>query len=186
MTAPGELRGRLEWFTRARIVIFAAMLVCTLGSCGFHLAAPTKLPFRTIYIAAPQYSSFAAELKRSIASGSPGKLVDRAEDAEVVLEIYGEGQDAQILSLTAAGRVAEYQLNYRVNYRLHDGANKDWIVPSEIVLKRDMTYDDQAVLAKENEQNLMFQAMREDAVRQMVRRLSYAKPPEPVPSESAS
>ena len=38
---------------------------------------------------------------------------------------------------------------------------------------------DQAVLAKDNEQALLFQAMREDAVRQIMRRLSLARAPEP-------
>jgi len=34
------------------------------------------------------------------------------------------------------------------------------------------------VLAKENEQNLLMQNMRQDAVRQVVRRLARARPPE--------
>ena len=46
-----------------------------------------------------------------------------------------------------------------------------------MLLIRDMTYDDQAVLAKENEQNLLWQDMREDAVRQVVRRLSNMRAP---------
>jgi len=49
--------------------------------------------------------------------------------------------------------------------------------PGEIFLRRDLTYDNQAVLAKENEQALLFQSMREDAVRQMVRRMSLAHAP---------
>ena len=73
---------------------------------------------------------------------------------------------------SVAGRVAEYQLRYRIGYRLRDLTDKEWIPPSEILLRRDLTYDDQAVLAKDNEQALLFQAMREDAVRQIMRRLA--------------
>ena len=46
-----------------------------------------------------------------------------------------------------------------------------------MVLHREMTYDDQAVLAKESEQALLYQDMQEDAVRQMARRLSAARAP---------
>ena len=153
------------------------LLSALLTSCGFRPSGPPSLPFPSLYIDAPAYSSFGAELKRYIASGSQTKLVDRPEEAQLVLQILAELQEVQILSLTVAGRVAEFQLRYSVGYRLHDNTNKDWIAPSEILLKRDLTYDDQAVLAKENEQNLLFQAMREDAVRQMMRRLSQARPP---------
>jgi LPS-assembly lipoprotein len=159
------------------LLVIGAALPGALPGCGFRPSGPPTLPFRTLYISAPSYSSFAAELKRYIASGGHTVLTERPEEAQAVLEIQGEVQEAQILSLTVAGRVAEYQLRYRIGYRLHDPANKDWIPPSEILLRRDLTYDDQAVLAKENEQALLYQAMREDAVRQIMRRLSQARPP---------
>jgi LPS-assembly lipoprotein len=162
-----------------RRAALAVALAATLASCGFGPSGPPKLPFQSLYISAPAYSSFAAELKRYIASGGQGKLAAQAKEADVVLDIFGEATEAQILSLTATGRVAEFQLRYRVSYRLHDNANKEWIPSSEIRVRRDYTYDDQAVLAKENEQNLLFQAMRDDAVRQMMRRLSHARPPAP-------
>jgi LPS-assembly lipoprotein len=165
---------------RAAFAVVAAALV----SCGFRPSGPPKLPFKNLYISAPAYSSFAAELKRYIASGSQGNLADDSKAADAVLDILSEAQETVILSLTVSGRVAEYQLRYRVAYRLHDNANKEWIPVSEILLRRDLTYDDQAVLAKENEMNLMFQAMKEDAVKQMMRRLSHAQPPAAVPPSS--
>ena len=174
---PGST-GRASRFTCLRnIAALALLLSALLASCGFRPSSPPTLPFSSVHIDAPAYSSFGAELKRYIASGSQTKLVDRPEEAQLVLQIIGEVQEQQILSLTVAGRVAEYQLRYRVGYRLHDNTNKDWIPASEILLRRDLTYDDQAVLAKENEQALLFQAMREDGVRQMMRRLSQARPP---------
>jgi LPS-assembly lipoprotein len=165
------LHGRLA---AAALLLSLSML---LAACGFRPSGPPTLPFASLYVDAPAYSSFGAELKRYIASGSQTALVDQPDQAQLVLQIIGELQEQQILSLTVAGRVAEYQLRYRVSYRLHDNANKDWIPASEILLRRDLTYDDQAVLAKDNEQTLLYQAMREDAVRQMMRRLSQARPP---------
>ena len=162
---------------RDRAAALWLLMLATLPGCGFHLSAAPPLPFQTLYIDAPRYASFAGELKRYIASSDQPKLAARPEDAQVVLQVLSEAQEVQILSLTSAGQVAEYQLRYRVSFRLHDNANKDWIPPNEISLRRDLTYDNQAVLAKENEQALLYQSMREDAVRQMVRRMSQARAP---------
>ena len=158
----------------------AAMLAaCMLAvsGCGFHLSRPPDLPFETLYVSAPTYSSFGAELKRYLTSTSRTRLVDRPEQAQVTLQIISELQESQILALSVAGRVNELQLRYRVLFSVRDHENHEWITPTEIFLHRDMTYDDQTVLAKENEQNLLVQDMRQDAVRQVVRRLASARAP---------
>lgn len=160
-----------------QVATLLLLVSATLASCGFHPSAAHALPFQRLYIDARAYSSFAGDLKRYIASGHQVKLVARPEEAQVVLQVLSELQEVQILSLTTAGQVAEYQLRYRVSYRLHDNANKDWIPPSDILLRRDLTYDVQAVLAKADEQDLLFRSMREDAVRQMMRRMSEARAP---------
>jgi len=153
------------------------LVAATTAGCGFHPSGYVSLPFQSVYISAPAYSSFAGELRRYIASGSKATLAPRREEADVVLEIINEQEEAQILSISVAGRVSEFQLRYRVSYRLHDSRDRDWIPVTQMLLHRDMTYDDQAVLAKQNEQDLLFQDMRTDAVRQMIRRLSAAHAP---------
>jgi len=155
--------------------MMACMLVAS--GCGFHLSRPPDLPFETLYVVAPSYSSMGAELKRYLASNSKTRLVDRPEQAEVTLHIITELYESQIVALSVAGRVNELQLRYRLSYSLRDRQNHEWIAPIEMVLHRDMTYDDNTVLAKENEQVLLQQDMRQDAVRQIVRRLATARAP---------
>jgi LPS-assembly lipoprotein len=152
-------------------------VVTALAGCGFHLSRPPDLPFETLYIDAPNYSSVAADLKRYLASTSHTKLVDRPEQAQITVQILSELQESQILALSVAGRVNELQLRLRIMFRAKDRENKEWIVPTEILLHRDMTYDDQTVLAKDNEQTLLVEDMRQDAVRQLVRRLAQAHAP---------
>jgi LPS-assembly lipoprotein len=152
-------------------------LALLLQGCGFQLSRPVSMPFRTLYVAAPQYSGFGAQFKRYLESINGTQLVDRPEQADVILQILNELDEAQILALSVGGRVNELQFRYRLTFRLHDRTNREWIPATEIVLHRDMTYDDQAVLAKEAEQALLVQDMREEAVRQMMRRLSVARPP---------
>ena len=103
------------WSLRVRCVLAAAMMACMLAAsgCGFHLSRPPDLPFETLYVVAPSYSSMGAELKRYLASNSKTRLVDRPEQAEVTLHIITELYESQIVALSVAGRVNELQLRYR-------------------------------------------------------------------------
>jgi LPS-assembly lipoprotein len=47
---------------------------------------------------------------------------------------------------------------------------------SEILLTRDMAYNDAQVLAKENEEALLYRDMQTDMVQQIMRRLAAARP----------
>jgi LPS-assembly lipoprotein len=78
--------------------------------------------------------------------------------------------------LSDAGRVREYQLNYRVSLRAYDSKQQEWVPADEIVLQRYLSYDNTQILAKEMEETVLYQDMRTDAVQQILRRLSLAKP----------
>jgi LPS-assembly lipoprotein len=90
-----------------------------------------------------------------------------------------EAREKEILSLTSTGRVREFQLRYRVGFRVHDGKGADYVPSNVIQLTRDVTYNDAEILAKEQEEQLLFRDMQADMVRQILRRLAAAKPPQP-------
>jgi len=156
--------------------ILGMALCAMLTACGFQLRGQAAIPFQTVRVETPGFSAFANDLERAIRSGSKARIVDTRDQAEAVIQIIGESQERYILSLSSGGKVREFELRYRVAYRLTDRAGADLALPGEIVLRRDMTYDDTLVLAKESEEALLFRDMRTDAVRQMLRRLSAAKP----------
>jgi len=85
-----------------------------------------------------------------------------------------ELREKVILSLDTSGRVREYQLRYRVGFSLRDAKGRNWIAPNEIVLTRDISFNDQ-VLAKEAEEALLYRDMQTDMVQQIVRRLAGAQ-----------
>ncbi len=161
------------------LVIAIVMIAMTLSSCGFQLRGQVSVPFQTLYVETPGfgYSVFANDLERAIRSGSATRIVTNRDEAEAVLKIIGEVQEKKILSLSSAGRVREFELRYRVAYRLTDKDAIDLAPPGEISLRRDMTYDDTQVLAKESEEALLYRDMKADAVQQMLRRLSVAHRP---------
>ena len=158
------------------LVIAIILIAMTLSSCGFQLRGQAAIPYKAIFIETVGYSQFASDLERAIRSGSQTKVVSSRAEAEAVLKITGELQENRILSLSSGGKVREFDLRYRVSYRLTDRAGVDLAQPGAIDLHRDMTYDDTQVLAKESEQLLLYRDMKADAVQQMLRRLSVAKP----------
>lgn len=167
-----------------RVIPLAAALALALllGACGFHLRGQSaySLPFQTLHIkSANDYAPFIAELKRAITNNN-AQVTDSPEQAQLTLHIVSETADKQILSLSGGGRVREYRLQYRVSLRMYDQKQQDWLAPEEITLRRDFSFDDAQVLAKEQEEAMLFQNMRGDAVQQIMRRLNRARPPQQV------
>ena len=152
------------------------MIAVTLSSCGFQLRGQAAFPYKTLFIETGGYSLFANNLERAILAGSQTKVVENRDLAEAILKILGEFQEKRILSLSSGGKVREFELRYRVAYRLIDRAGRDLVQPGEIDLRRDMTYDDTVVLSKELEEQVLYRDMKADAVQQMLRRLAVAKP----------
>jgi LPS-assembly lipoprotein len=155
--------------------LFALVLTAILlSACGFHLRGKVSMPFETIYLHTTNPKTpFIRELRRNLEAGQV-KLVNAADQAELVLDIVSEIPDKQVLTLGADGRVNEFRLFYRVSLRAYD-YQKDWIPAEEIALRRDFSYDDTIVLAKEAEEALLYQSMRSDMVQQIMSRLSRAK-----------
>lgn len=153
------------------------LLLCALlfSGCGFQLRGAATLPFETLYVQAPTGSQFANQFRRVVAAGSATRMVDDPKSAEATLVLIQELREKNILSLSGTGRVREFQLRYRMSYRLLDKNAVETLPVSEIVLTRDFSFNDQDTLSKESEEALLFRDMQTDAVQQLVRRLQAAK-----------
>lgn len=160
-----------------RALLIALLLALT--ACGFHLRGSTQedvsFAFKTLYLKTPSETPFVADLRRAL-TASKIAMTAKADQADLVLEVVSEQATKQILSLSAAGRVQEYQLFYRVSLRAYDSQQNDWLPAEEIALSRIMSYDDTQILAKQQEEAALFNDMRSDAVGQALRRLYRAKP----------
>jgi LPS-assembly lipoprotein len=90
--------------------------------------------------------------------------------------VQGAAREKRILALSGAGRVREYELIYRVGFRLLDKEGRDLIATQPIEMRRAMLSDDALVLAKEQEEALLYRDMQNDVLSQLMRRLAKAKP----------
>lgn len=153
-----------------------AMLCLTalLAGCGFQLRGTATLPFQTLFIDIPAGNAMGAELKRNLRAGTNVTLVDRKEDAQAVLTNTGETRTKLILSINTAGRVREFRLRYGFTYSLVDKNGQEIAPPADLVINRDYSFNENAVLAKESEEQLLYRDMQSDLVQQVIRRLAAA------------
>lgn len=164
--------GRVE--AGRRRLLFAITASGLLGACGFQLRGAAQLPFSTLFVQGAGNTPLGQELRRALRASNV-RLEDAPGKAEATLTIMSEIRDKLILSLGGQGRVREYQLRYRLAYQLADAKAAVITAPTEILLKRDISYNDNEALAKEAEEALLYRDMQSDAVQQLLRRLQATK-----------
>ncbi|MBU1236797.1 MAG: hypothetical protein KJ634_12385 [Gammaproteobacteria bacterium] len=156
-----------------RLLLLATVL---LSACGFHLRGAYSLPFETLYINQPETSELRAIIKRNIEASTQTRVVSDAKEAEAKLQVLGDGLGKSILSLNAAGRVREYQLTRTFKFNVVDAKGAERLPANTIIISREMTFDDAAVLSKEAEEVLLWRDIQNDLVQQLLRRLAAIKP----------
>ena len=164
-------RGRLMHRRRLGLALLA-LAATPLAGCGFKLRGERTLPVDTIYLALPVNSAIGAEMSRLLRASTNAKVVTERKDAQAVFELLGESREREVLAINAQGRATEYQLRLRVRFRVLDKDQLELIVPTELMARRDITFNESDLLAKESEEVLLYRDMQSDLVRQMVNRLS--------------
>lgn len=184
---------------RAMKLSFILLLIGLLTACGFKLRGSAelpgyKLPFATIALMLDPASDFYAQLKRTIEASSPGtRVIPDSTQAEAVLTVIGDTSQKNILSLSAAGRAREFQLERTFIFKVHAKAASikpapsvkysdtpveaptEFIPSSSISVRRQITFSDDLVLSKESEEQLLWRDIQMDLVQQLMRRLAAAK-----------
>ena len=163
--------------TTRRLLLLGCATTVLLAGCGFQLRGSASLPFESIFVSTVPGSSFGNELKRNLRAGTSTRVVDEARLAQAQFDLVAEGRNKEILSLNSAGRVLEYVLRYAVTFRVHDTKGKDFISNTIINLKREVSFNESAILASESEEALMFRDMQSDVVQQILRRMAAVKLP---------
>jgi len=156
----------------AGVAIFASAL----SGCGFQLRRNQPMAFRTIAVTPENSGGVAGDLARyfgtSILPVAPGK---GGEAPEVILDVLQELREKTVVAVNASGQVREFQLRIRLRFRLRTFQGVELIAPVEIEQRRDISFNESAVLAKEAEETLLYRDMQTDIVQQVVRRVSAIK-----------
>lgn len=154
-----------------RHFLSAALGATLLSGCGFHLRGEMTMPFKSIHIAGWEHHALIADLRRRLRLNNV-EVLDTPDDAEVILRITRLAPEREILSLDASGKAREYRLFYYLGYALDSADGRTLRAPERIVVRREYTYDSGQVLAKTQEESLLYSDMEKDLVTQLIRRLS--------------
>jgi LPS-assembly lipoprotein len=153
----------------------AVLLTVLLTACGFQLRGSYTLPWDTLYIGFPENSEIYAQVKRGIEASSQTRVITDPKKADASLIVLGDIPARSILSLSGTGLVREIQLTRTFVYKIQDAEGKELAPSNQIILQRDMTFDDAHLFAKEAEEVMIQREMQQDLVQQLLRRLSALK-----------
>jgi len=159
-----------------RRLFLAAIPAALAAGCGFQLRRLDGIPLASLYIDAPPGSAIAARIREMLALNQGTRLTATAAEAEGVLKIAREERNKTILTVSGAGLVTEYRLSLVLTYSIQDKDARTLAEPETIELHRDMTYSDSQLLAKGDEEQLLYRSMYDGAALRIIRRLQALKP----------
>jgi LPS-assembly lipoprotein len=155
--------------------------MCLLGACsaltgcGFQLRQTPTLPMRSIALVgfsktSPLGTALKLELERAGVT-----LRENPAQAEAVFDTLADAREKTVAASTAAGQVREVQLRVRLRFRIATPSGQLLLPASDLLLTRDMSYNESAALAKQQEESMLYRAMENDIVAQVLRRLASIK-----------
>lgn len=147
--------------------------IVSLIGCGFHLRGTSDVSFSSIFIQGNTLT-ISKNLAKSLSTNGV-KVLNSAEGAVLLLEMVGEESEKRILSLAGTGTVNEFELYYRVHYRSKLEGAELWSQVQTVEARRDFTYSDANLLAKQGEEKRLNENMQQDVISHLTRRLSALK-----------
>lgn len=160
---------------RAGLKILSILGVVLLAGCGFQLRGQAALPFDAAYVDAKPDSAVANLLRNQLALRS--KLAIQRDRAKVIVKLADESQTKTILTLSSTGKAQEYRLVHKVTLSASDPDGNEILSPTPIQQSRDFSYNSQQVLAGDSLEASLNQAMNEDTLHQIMRRLAFIHKP---------
>ncbi len=166
-------------FRRRIVLLVLASLL--LGGCGFHLRGSQQFGSQLVgrlYLEEIGSVSVLQPLRNALKAQQVQFALTR-ELAETIVILSDEVLSRRVASVSASGRVSEYELLHSVGLqtiRPEGGVNAGQLVldagnlpkVQSVSVARDYTYDETDVLAKDDEERILRSEMQEELVRHLV------------------
>lgn len=163
---------------RRALSLLLLPMALALAACGFHLrgSGPEgRLPFKSVYLDMARNIQLERDVRNAMRAQGDVEIAGSPRDAEAILHIISDLQERKMLTLNAQGQTREYSLTYRLHFEVKDAAGNELLKPSEIALQQYMSYSESQAIAKEAEQELIFADLRNEAISQMLRRITLLR-----------
>ena len=148
-------------------------MLLIISSCGFHMRGMTEISFKTISLEGKELS-FTKNLKK-ILNSNKVSIVSSTENPELRVELLSEESEKRILYLSGQGLVREFEIFYRVRYRVKTIDSEIWSQENIIETRKDFTYSDSNLIGKEEEERQLNEAMRNEAITNLFNQIQLIK-----------
>ncbi|KAB7628263.1 LPS assembly lipoprotein LptE [Alkalilimnicola sp. S0819] len=159
--------------TRSLNGLISLLLVSLLVGCGWHLRGQgtgASMGGAQVYLSV-QGGPELENRVRSELLASQANLVERQENADIALFVLGERQVREIVGVDRNIDANEYELRYRLSYRVENGEGVELLPASQSSSVRSYEYDADNVQASRAREERLSQELRYDAVRLMLLRV---------------
>lgn len=157
---------------KLRALIYCVLL-SLLSGCGFQLRGSVPMALKTVFVQAENSPRIAAEVSRLLVEEGVALAPNaNAKAAQAVLYIRNENLTRRFLSISAVtGRIEEMELNLRVDLEARTPQNKVLLEPQNLLLLREYSFDQNAILAKDAEEQVLREELYQDITAQVMRRI---------------
>jgi LPS-assembly lipoprotein len=159
-----------------RAAMAALVLGLALGGCGFRLAGSERLPAALAkpYLSVKDpYTDFSREFERELKSSGALLQLGR-QDATATIEVTKDLIEQRTLAVSARNIPTDYELRYTVTFDVR-GPDAEILAPQTITLSRDYSFEENELLAKEHEADILRARMARDLATMAMRVLARVK-----------
>lgn len=147
-----------------------------LSACGFRLAGSDPLPgilARPYLSVKDPYTDFARGFEHEL-KGAGALVQDVAARSTATIRVTKDFVEQRTLSVSARNIPTEYELTYTVIFGVQ-GPDKELLAPQTISVSRDYSFQEDELLAKDQEADILRRQMARDLVAIAMRRLTSLK-----------
>ena len=155
-----------------RTLLTLVLLLPLLGACGFQLRGAGGLPpemAMTQLVVEDPYSTLARRLRTLLEQS--GVQIVGGTTATAILEIPQDRVTTDVLTIADNARVREYRVSHTVQFRLTDAEGRELMGLQTLRQAREISFDEQKILASSREQEYLKNDLAEDLARLIVNRL---------------
>ncbi len=153
------------------------VLLLATTACGWHLrgTAGNTVTFKRMHISAANlHSDLVRQLQRQL-EASDVTIVKNATEATYSLVIVKEDSDRRTATVSASARVSERSLTERAQFLVLNRQGESIIPLTKVMVERVFEYNENNVLATNDEADMLRREMRSDLARQIYNRLRLIK-----------
>ena len=161
---------------KARLLLICLLLLTT--ACGFHLRGSqlTEFDIANIYINPSSAPKLAKEVTSQLA-GAGVTVASSSQGSSYIITLKEEHFERSVLSVSATtGKVEEYQIVYNAKMDAAHTDGRSIVKNDSVRTVHDFTFDENAVLGKFSEEQILHEDLIRRASSQVLRRLQALLP----------